>query len=156
MGDGDICGAECVDGTPCEHPAGSCPVPSHSDPDAENPHGRPKAFDDEWRRDALYRAAGMGMHLYHQAGFAQVSENTVRRALCCVETPREPALTTDDPCDFCKGYVRAHSEGALETLENCDDEFIASATYGYSKTEEREYSGPDGGPLEVVIGGDDE
>jgi hypothetical protein len=39
--DTDICGAECTDGTPCQNPAGSCPVPSHSDPDAENPHGRP-------------------------------------------------------------------------------------------------------------------
>lgn len=36
----DVCGAECVDGSPCQHPADSCPVPSHSDPDAENPHGR--------------------------------------------------------------------------------------------------------------------
>lgn len=40
MSDGDLCGAECVDGSACRHPAGSCPVPSHSDPDAENPQGR--------------------------------------------------------------------------------------------------------------------
>jgi len=38
--DADVCGAECVDGSECQHPAGSCPVPSHSDPDASNPQGR--------------------------------------------------------------------------------------------------------------------
>ena len=38
----DICGAECTDGTPCEHPAGSCPIPSHSDTGVrEDPQGRP-------------------------------------------------------------------------------------------------------------------
>jgi len=37
----DICGAECLDGTQCQHPAGSCPIASHSDADAENNQGQP-------------------------------------------------------------------------------------------------------------------
>ncbi len=147
MPDG-VCGAECADGTPCQHPAGSCPVPSHSDPDADN-HGRPAAFDDEWRREVLYDAVGIGMKITHQAGIAQVSENTLRRALCCIDTPSDPVLTADEPCDFCRGYVRAHSEGAMKTLQNCKDEFIASATFGYKKTEGREVTGADGGPIAV-------
>jgi hypothetical protein len=31
----DVCGAECADGTPCQHPSGSCPVPDHEDTDDE-------------------------------------------------------------------------------------------------------------------------
>jgi len=41
MTNDDICGAECTDGSKCQHPAGGCPVASHSDPDAENNQGRP-------------------------------------------------------------------------------------------------------------------
>lgn len=43
MTDDDICGAETGDGSPCQNPAvenGWCWIPSHSDPDAENPQGR--------------------------------------------------------------------------------------------------------------------
>jgi len=55
----DICGAECGDGTPCQHPAGSCPVPSHSDPDAENPHGRKFTLGED-DHDVILEAARMG------------------------------------------------------------------------------------------------
>jgi transposase-like protein len=41
MTDDNICGAECLDGSKCQHPAGSCPVASHSESDAENQQGRP-------------------------------------------------------------------------------------------------------------------
>lgn len=44
MSGGDICGYDdTTTGHPCQHPAGSCPVPSHSDdavPNGGNPQGR--------------------------------------------------------------------------------------------------------------------
>jgi hypothetical protein len=57
--------------------------------------------------------------------------------LCCVTSPRDPALDTN-PCDFCANYAQAHANGAREVLNDCRPEFVASASYGYAKTEKRE------------------
>lgn len=151
---GEKCGAETTTGSPCQNPAGDngrCWVPGHNpDDDEENPHGRPPAIDEE-NREAVYGAARLGMKIKHQAAAAGVSPDTLRRHACCLETLREPELTTDDPCDFCRGYARAHSEGAQEVLQDCRPEFVASATFGYSETSEREvqHTGAGGGPIEV-------
>ena len=75
---------------------------------------------------------------------AGVSADTLRRALCCVETPRNPVLDSD-ACDFCVNYAQAHANGAREVLNDCRPEFIASASYGYSKKDEVEVSGEGGG-----------
>lgn len=43
MSDDDICGANTSNDQPCQNPAGDngrCWIPSHNDPDAENPQGR--------------------------------------------------------------------------------------------------------------------
>jgi len=150
----DICGAECGDGTPCQHPAGSCPVPSHTDPDAENPHGRPSSFDED-KKEAIYAAVGSGLRVGHVAAAAGVSARTLRRWTCCIDDLSD-AVPDDDPCDFCRGYARAHADGAREVLEECRPEFRASASYGYNKTEGREVSGEDGGPLMILeTDGDD-
>jgi len=141
MTDEDICGAETADGTPCQHPAGSCPHPAHSDPDVDNPQGRPEGNtlrDDPDARERLYEATELGLNVTHRASMAGVSPDTLRRALCCVETPRKPDLTVAEPCDFCAGYARAHAEGAQEVLAECRPEFRASASFGYSETERRE------------------
>jgi hypothetical protein len=155
MTDKKLCGAECVDGSACQHPAGSCPVPSHSDPSAEDP-GRPAAFDDERKRELVLTAVRAGLKVEDQAGHAQVHPDTLRRALCCVKTPSNPTLTTEDPCPFCEDYVHAHSSGALRVLEECRPEFRASASFGYVKQEKHEHVGEGGGPLMILeTDGDD-
>lgn len=133
-----ICGAETTDGSPCQHPAGSCPVPSHDDPTAEN-HGRPSFKDDDEVVERLYEATELGLSVTHRASMAGVAPSTLRRALCCVDSARGGDLVADDPCDFCTGYARAHARGAQEVLAECNPEFRASASFGYTKTERREH-----------------
>jgi hypothetical protein len=130
---GDICGqpTETTD-QPCQHPVNACPV--H---DGNGDQGRPSEFDEE-TAEAIYAAVGSGLNVGHVAAAAGVSASTLRRWTCCVDNLAECELTADDPCEFCKGYVRAHADGAREVLEDCRPEFRASASYGYTKTEERD------------------
>jgi hypothetical protein len=93
-------------------------------------------------------AVGQGLKIRDQAALAGVAPNTLRRALCCVETPSNPELTPE-PCEFCRNYAQAHANGAREVLNDCRPEFIASASYGYVKEEKRQVTGEDGGALEV-------
>jgi len=137
----ETCGHPTADGTPCQHPAtdgDSCWIPAHGG-DAES-HGRPAAFDDAQTRQRVLVAVGQGLKVGHQASLAGVSPDTLRRALCCVESPRDPSLDPD-PCDFCANYAQAHANGAREILNDCRPEFVASASYGYSKKNEVEVSG---------------
>jgi transposase-like protein len=144
----DICGAECLDGSKCQHPVGSCPVASHSDNDDENAQGRPSEFDDD-TKEAIYAAVGSGLKVSHIAAAAGVSAQTLRRWTCCIDDLGQGAVTAEDPCDFCEGYARAHAEGAREVLEECRPEFRASASFGYNETQE--VSGEDGGPVEINL-----
>lgn len=138
MAPDDICGyTGTTTGEPCGHPAGSCPVPSHHDEDAENPHGRPSGLDDD-ARDALYAAVGSGLKVDHVAAAAGISRRTLSRWTCCLKDLRTCAFDTDDPCDFCQGYARAHAQGARSVLEECRPEFRASASFGYAKRERLE------------------
>lgn len=140
----DVCGHVTADGSPCQNPVtdgDSCWLPSHGG-DADNDGGRPRKFDDEQTRQRVLVAVGQGLKIEHQAGLAGVSPDTLRRALCCVETPRDPSLN-DEPCQFCENYARAHANGAREVLQECRPEFIASASYGYVKEEKRELSTPE-------------
>jgi len=151
------CGYETAAGTPCQHPTTDdgdpdrCWIDSHNG-DATTDAGqggRPREFDDEQTRQRVLVAVGQGLKVRDQAALAGVSPKTLRRALCCVETPRNPALDPD-PCEFCRNYAQAHANGAREVLNDCRPEFIASASYGYVKEERRQVTGEDGGPLEVT------
>lgn len=158
MGD-DTCGHETAKGTPCQHPVtegDSCWIPSHGG-NADN-HGRPKLLDDPQTRQRILVAVGQGLKVCDQAALAGISPDTLRRGLCCVETPRQPELDSN-PCDFCADYAQAHANGAREVLQDCRPEFVASASYGYVKEEKREleHSGPDGeSPIMVIDRGDDD
>jgi len=142
----DICGYPTAeDGSPCQHPASdgdSCWLPSHGG-DAESDGGRPRALDDENTRQRVLVAVGQGLKVEHQASLAGISPDTLRRGLCCVETPRNPSLDPD-PCEFCGNYAQAHANGAREVLQDCRPEFIASASYGYIKEERRDITSTDG------------
>lgn len=143
----DICGAECADGSPCEHPAGSCPVPSHSDPDADNPQGRPSLLDD-YENDIL-TGARQGMTLEGCARLAGIDESTLHRWINKYD-------------EFRKSLKRARAHGELQHLQSVNDsgsQFILERSFGYVKTEKREveaeHSGKDGGPIMILDNGDD-
>jgi hypothetical protein len=151
----DTCGYPTAKDTPCQHPttddgdADRCWVGSHNDASTDaGQGGRPRAFDDEQTRQRVLVAVGQGLKVRDQAALAGVSPDTLRRALCCVDSPREPALDPD-PCEFCANYAQAHANGAREVLNDCRPEFVASASYGYVERERTELTGEDGGPVDV-------
>ena len=153
----DRCGYEKDDGTPCKLPDsrsdGRCH--HHTTVDAERQRqGRPKLLDDERKQQIVYTAVNSGLTVEHQANLAQVSPDTLRRALCCVKTPRTPELTTENPCDFCEGYAQAHARGAMNVLNECRPEFRASATFGYVKEEKHQHTGEGGGSIIIDYGND--
>lgn len=136
--DPDICGAECADGTPCEHPAGSCPVPSHDDPGAENPQGRPSTLDEH--EDDILTGARQGMTLEGCARVAGIDESTLHRWI-------------DKYDDFRKSLKRARAHGELQHLQsvnNSGSRFILERSFGYTKTEKREVEATHSGELELT------
>jgi len=129
----DICGAECTDGTPCEHPAGSCPVPSHSDQDADNPQGRDFSLSEE-DHETILQAARDGKSKSGCARAAGVSHTELRRYLDAHE-------------QFRSAFRRARGRGEEKLIEGglYDDDvdssmakFLLSSSFDYTKTEKRE------------------
>lgn len=156
----DTCGYEKDDGQPCQLPASRDDQRCHHHTDIAEQRdngGAPKAMDDHKER-IVFTAVGSGLKVKDQAALAQVSPDTLRRHACCLESLREPEITADDPCNFCESYAQAHARGAMEVLDDCRPEFVASASYGYTKREQHELMGEDGDPIEteVVIGGDEQ
>jgi hypothetical protein len=140
----ETCGYPTASGTPCQHPTTEdgdpdrCWEDSHNEAETDaGQSGRPRAFDDQQTRQRVLVAVGQGLKVRDQAALAGVSPDTLRRALCCVDAPREPALDAD-PCEFCADYAQAHANGAREVLNDCRPEFVASASYGYVKEEKHD------------------
>lgn len=153
----DICGAECVDGTECHHPAGSCPVPSHSDPTAENPHGRDFSLSEDDHADILDAAQG-GMSKSGCARAAGVDEKNLRRYL-------------EAHPHFRRAFMRARHEGEKKLVsqplmdgEDAPDmdgqhaRFLLSTSFDYVKTEKREleHSGEGGGGIVINMTDDEQ
>jgi hypothetical protein len=140
----DICGYQTAMNTPCEHPAteddGRCW--QHTDTVDADPGGRPRELDDEQTRQRVLVAVGQGLKVGDQAALAGISPDTLRRGLCCIDTPRQPTLDTD-PCEFCANYAQSHANGAREVLQECRPEFVASASYGYVKEERQDITSSD-------------
>lgn len=141
----DVCGAECADGTPCQHPAGSCPVPSHSDPDAENPHGRGFSIDEDDHDDILNAARG-GLSKAGCARAAGVDKASLLRYL-------------DAHPDFRTAFRRARAHGERKLVEEplYDDDmdgqharFLLSSSFEYVKTEKQELENTGDEPLADV------
>jgi len=153
----DTCGYETAGGTPCQHNPteddGRCW--QHTDAEDSDPGGRPRALDDEQTRQRILVAVGQGLKVGDQAALAGISPDTLRRGLCCVDTPRQPTLDTD-PCEFCANYAQSHANGAREVLQDCRPEFVASASYGYVKEEKRQHTGDGGGGINIIYGDKDE
>lgn len=135
MTDDDICGAECADGSPCNHPAGSCPHRSHSDPDAENLDGRSRAIDEN-DHEAILEAAREGLSKSGCARAAGASLKSLNRHL-------------DDHPGFRAAFVRARNQGEQrlirEGLEGEVDtsmaKFLLSTSFEYVERREVEHDG---------------
>lgn len=74
--DTDLCGAECKDGTPCEHPAGACPWHGRDDPDG----GRPTKLTKE-RQEQIATLVERGHSMKAAARRAGIHPETLRRWL---------------------------------------------------------------------------
>jgi transposase-like protein len=126
MTDDEICGAECADGTPCEHPAGSCPVSSHTG-DSSGAGGRPSKFDEDRKADIL-QAARNGTTVEGCARAAGIHHSTLYEWL-------------DEYPEFSEAFERARAKGEQRLVEDVVDEdpkFILERSYDYVKTERRE------------------
>lgn len=137
----DVCGYERPNGKPCQNPpteGDHCWIASHGG-DVDG-HGRPSKLNDD-TQEAIYAAVGSGLKLRHVANAAGVSPDSIRRWTCCIDDLRECTLNTADPCDFCEGYAQAHANGAMEVLDECRPEFRASASFGYTESQEIEHTG---------------
>lgn len=140
----DICGAECDDGTACQHPAGSCPVPSHDDPTAENPHGRPSKFTDERARRAI-NAAELGKSERGCERDAGVAHGTLDNWLDAGKTFTGPDGET---YDFFSAFERARGSAETYYIKEGGDpdgevdasfaKFMLSSSYNYAEKEEHD------------------
>lgn len=144
----EICGAECVDGSECQNPAGSCPVSSHSDDetaaDGGNPRGRPEKFTDERARAAI-SAAELGKSIRGCERDAGVAHGTLSNWL-------DQNLTFEGPegkrHHFFPTFRRARGEGETYYIEEGGDpegavetsfaRFMLSSSYGYQPSERQE------------------
>lgn len=150
----DVCGAECADGTPCQHPAGSCPVASHSDSDEVNAQGRPSKFDDTLGFRAIH-AAKSGMSVRGCARAIGVHHTTLQD---WVGTDFEFTLfgvTGSFSTTFRR--ARAHGERKLVEEPLYDDDtdgqharFLLSSSFDYVKTERQELENTGDEPLADV------
>lgn len=147
-GERELCGKETSKGTPCQNYADSCPWDHEG---GANPNGREKLLDDDQKKELVLTAVRAGLNISDQAAHARVSEKTLRRGLCCIESPRDPTLTAANPCDFCRSYAHAHARGAITVLEECSPEFRAAASFGYTNKQQVEHTGEGGGPLEITF-----
>lgn len=158
-----VCGELKGTGEPCENPVkyadGKCGI--HTDvTDAEQ--GRPTKFTDE-RARAVIRAAKEGKSKRGCERAAGVGEGTVRDWL-----KQSHTFTNSDGlvASFSRTFADARAQGESMYIQDGRREdgdtsfakFMLSSSYGYKNTEKREHehSGDGGGPIEVVIGGDEQ
>jgi hypothetical protein len=155
-----ICGAETTGDQPCQNPAGDngrCWIPSHN-PDAtdENPAGRPSKFTDE-NAQAAIEAAREGLSKAGCQRAAGVGDGTIQNWL-----DANPTFTDEDGTEreFFRAFRRARRVGESELVQGglYDDDtdssmakFLLASSFDYKKTEQREVTGEDGGPVEIEI-----
>jgi hypothetical protein len=140
----DRCEAMTADDERCQNPTTDendpdcCWIPSHNDPDAENPMGRDFAISDEDHEDIL-EAARMGLSKAGCARAAGCEKSSLLRYL-------------DDHPEFRTDFMRARAEGeerlargALykdptepREMDGQHARFLLSTSFGYVKTEKRE------------------
>ena len=143
------CNAPTTDGGECQNPTTDdgdperCWIPSHNDPDAENPHGREWTITEE-DHDVILEAAREGLSQAGCARAAGVDEKNLRRYLS-----KHP--------DFRRDFAQARERGELRLIrdglrdpetDSSMAKFLLSTSFDYIKTEKRELTGEDGGSIE--------
>lgn len=134
----DICGEPTADDTPCERPEGFG-RDADSGPCMDHIKNRPvlRKFTPE-RRERIIGAASSGAFKKHVAQLAEIKHDTLNRWLDMGEADAENGLDTD-LAQFYREWQRARGAGAIRTLNNVSDEFLAERAYGYTKTERKEH-----------------
>ena len=158
----DECGVEQGNGEPCDNPVkyadGKCGI--HSEINGGTT-GRPTKFNDE-RAQAAIEAAREGKSKRGCERAAGVAEGTI------ANWEEQGHTFTDESghtASFFHSFAQARARGESRCIENARREdgdpsfekFLLASSFDYVKTEkqETEVSGPDGGPIEINIGGDD-
>lgn len=142
----NYCAEDCIDGTPCERPAGWGLEPDIG-PCKDHLKGRPSKFTED-RRDTILESASKGLSMAGCARAAGVPKQTLHDWLQNHE-------------DFSDAFKRARNEGeeriVRDGLYNPDADssfakFLLATSFDYVKTEKRkhEHSGEGGRPLMVI------
>lgn len=133
-----VCGYEkTTTGKPCQHPAGSCPVDSHT-------QGRPTKYTKE-TRETLLESAREGLTIQGCARSAGIGESTLYDWL-------------KELSEFSESFNRARAHGEkrlVQEVSERDPKFILERSYDYTKKTELEHSGEVSG-FEFTINYDDD
>jgi transposase-like protein len=92
------------------------------------------------RRERIVGAASSGAFKKHIAQLAEIDPDTLQRWIDMGEKDHQNDLDTE-LAEFYTDWQRARGVGAISTLKDCSDEFIAERAYGYTKTQEVQHSG---------------
>jgi len=146
----DICGEATAEGTPCQRPSGFG-TDREDGPCYDHTQQRPvlRKFTPA-RRERIIGAASSGAFKKHIAQLAEIDPDTLERWLTMGQEDEQNGLDTD-LAEFYTDWQRARGAGALQKLQNADDEFILERSYGYTKTETRKHDVEEGGEMNVTI-----
>lgn len=97
-------------------------------------------------RSTIIGAARRGAFDWIAAELAGITPNTLSNWKTWAQDALDQGIETE-LTEFYLEYRRAHAAGAVERLQEADDEFVLERKYGYNKTERHEFSGPGGGPI---------
>jgi hypothetical protein len=142
----DVCGhpTQGGDGPPCQNPPGEngrCHIPSHNDPDAENPQGRDWAID-ESDHETILSAAQDGFSKAGCARAAGVGEASLQRYLDAHDDFRSAFMRARHQGErtLVKGPLVDHPDapnGGPE-IDGQHARFLLSTSFDYKKTEKQE------------------
>ena len=172
MSDDEVCGhpTQRGDGPPCQNPPGEngrCHIPSHNDPDAENPQGRDFKID-ESDHDTILDAARMGASKAGCARAAGVEKPSLLRYLDAHDDFRtafmrarhkgEKRLITGPLFEPVDTGEPAQVQGPQEQMDGQHARFLLSTSFDYQKTEKRELEdvteGEGGFGTNIIVSGE--
>ena len=145
----DRCGEPTAgDGTPCERPAGFG-TDRDDGPCMDHVQERPvlRKFTPK-RRERILGAAPSGAFKKHIAQMAEIDPDTLDRWIQMGEKDDKNGLDTE-LAEFYSEWQRARGLGAIQTLNDCSDEFVAERAYGYTKSQDVNLGGQEDNPITI-------